>query len=295
MRRQAVSTARVKRRTASSSGECSRGVGSGGGRRRARARARPRPASAARIVHHAVVVDDGLLVGDRRPSAGGARRASGAAGSRGVALGRGVPGHDLRLGPGERDVEQAQRLARVLAAGAARRWRGGTALGPPTSRQRRPSSSWKSGTPGRCRCSGSTGSGRRRWGTAGPCCRGSSPAARPRRRSRADGCARRRPRACSSSTWARSQASSPTMPSRSSARHLVQGLADVAQVGQGALAADPAEHPGGEALDHRRLEDGGHSPRGEDVGQGADPARRAGRSRRRRRRRATRRRSRRRT
>ena len=32
----------------------------------------------------------------------------------GVALGRGVPRHDLRLRPRHRDVEQAQRLARVL-------------------------------------------------------------------------------------------------------------------------------------------------------------------------------------
>ena len=76
---------------------------------------------------------------------------------------------------------------------------------------------------------------------------------------------------CSSATCARNQASSADDAEPLVHRHLVQRLADVAQVGQRALAADPAEHPGGEAVDHGGLEDGGHAPGGEDVGQGAHP------------------------
>ena len=87
-----------------------------------RAGRRP-PATRPRISPSSLLGDQRLLVRHgglpgRRPKS---IRCSGEAG--GVALGRGVPRDHLRLGAGERDVEQPQRLPGVLAPVRATAWR----------------------------------------------------------------------------------------------------------------------------------------------------------------------------
>ena len=152
------------------------------------------------------------------------------------------PRDHLRLGPGQGDVEQAQPLARLLVGPAAprghpsrRRW----------CRRRR-----RSGGPRRRGRAASTASGRcgrratagRRPGTAGPCWRGSSRAGPRPRRSRGGGCARPCVRCGPRATWSRSQREHRHQPEPLGQGHLVERLADVAQVGEQPLSADAAQH-----------------------------------------------------
>ena len=165
-------------------------------------------------VDHLVVTHDGLLVVDHRVAGRAPEEHPVEGRRRRVVGGRAVPRDDLRLGARQGDVEQAQRLTGVLvttggapprrATCSARRRRG-------TARRRRRG---RAARPRRAP-TGPTGSGGRRSGTRGPCCRGSSPAGRLLRRSRAAGSARRRPRACRRRPGSRSQPSRPTTPNRS--------------------------------------------------------------------------------
>jgi hypothetical protein len=170
---------------------------------------------------------------------------------------------DLRLGAGQRDVEQAQpspaSSARARAAwsaqvGPARR-RCGSGLRRRRGRARRSGSRARSGPRRR---------GGRRRGTAGPCWRGSSRAAPRRRRSRGGGCAPRAASGRSRRSARGARSSSATRPSRS-ARDLVEHLADVAQVGEQAFAADLGQHPRGSPPTSRRLQHRGHAAAGEQL------------------------------
>ena len=114
----------------------------------------------------------GLLVGHGGSLRAAAEEHAVQRGRRGVALGGGVPGDDLRLGAGHRDVEQAQRLARVLApvlghGGAVERARPADVAAPApvlVVEQRDLRVVADVAVP--------QGAAGRRRGTPGPCCRG---------------------------------------------------------------------------------------------------------------------------
>ena len=146
--------------------------------------------------HQPVLVDEGLGVGDRRRARAAAEEHPVQRRVGRVALGGGVPRDHLRLRPCHRDVEQPQRLARVLAPVPAQRLAVERARPTDVAAASSLVVVEERAPPARGRCNGSRGWGGRRRGTAGPCCRGSSRAGRPRRRSRGGGSARRRPRAC---------------------------------------------------------------------------------------------------
>ena len=109
--------------------------------------------------------------------------------------GRRVPGHDLVLGAGHRDVQQPQLLAPQLVLGGGDVGRVvGRAVRPPTSSRRPPVGVVEHRHVRAPPLSTTTGRGSRRRGTRAPWTRGWSGPARRRGRSRAGAAVRRRPR-----------------------------------------------------------------------------------------------------
>ena len=157
-------------------------------------------------------------------------------------LGRRPPADDLGLGAGHRDVQQPQPLAGLLVGPAA------AVVGPVG-----PAAADVEAAPpvvvveersGRLRDVAVGERGQVDDGVlAGPCWRGSSPAGPRRRRSRAAGCARRPVRRGPRPPARAARPAAPPARAARAERHLVQRLADVAQVGEPPLAADLGEHP----------------------------------------------------
>ena len=226
-------------------------------------------------------------VGDRRHPRAAAEEHPVQRGVGRVALGGGVPGDDLRLGPRQGDVEQAQRLAGVLAtSGDATAWR------------------WNGARPADVAAAAALVVVEERD------LRVAAGVAVPQGREVDDGVLQALAAVDGDQLHGRGvgveaagalggdlellvgdllaqpgRAARPG-PSRSLGADPQQRLADVAQVGEGALAADPAEHAGGQSLDGRRLQHGRDAARvntsasvrtrlGERVGQARRRRRRA--------------------
>ena len=252
MRRQAVSTARVKRRTASRRPSAPAASGRAAPRRRARrgdsTSGPPACCQCPRMSEHVVV---GAGPARRAPPTRRGRRPNSirCSGEAGVlrSVG-GPPGHHLRLGAGQRDVEQAQRLP----ASSRQCRRDGGAVQRARDRRRRgtrrPSSSWNSGivrvvadvaVPQR----GQVDDGVLQALAAvdGDQLDGRGVGVEPAGALGGDlDLARRSPARAASSSSADERRAARSALTSCSASPMWR------EVGQGALAADPAEHPGGE-------------------------------------------------
>ena len=219
---------------------------------------------------HPVLVDERLAVGHRRHHRAAAEEHPVERGVGSVAVGGGVPRDDLRLGPRQGDVEQSERLARVLAPVAADRL------------------AVEGARPADVAAAAALVVVEERDG------RIASGEAVPQGREVDDGVLQALAAVDGDQLDGRGVGVEAAgalggdlellvgdllaQPGEQSdqAHPLLgadpqQGLADVAQVGEGALAADAAQHPGGESLDGRHLHHCRDAAPGEDVGQDADP------------------------